>query len=184
MEYCDPDSMATAATVCCLCGMEAVKRMVKKEGINKGKWFYGCGSGEPDGGCGFFKWADKLGSATKQTFNKFTHRNSKRKQPEPFAPPESPVKAVRESGSVDNLLAMNLQLLKDKLIALEQRCAHMEKMSEEILKNVEPVPSPRSSRAKEQHNMLSSSNVYPPMKKQKREATPTATDEEFTDIDM
>lgn len=44
----------------CDCGLPAVSRIVQKEGPNKGKSFYGCGKGDFNSRCKFFKWASDV----------------------------------------------------------------------------------------------------------------------------
>lgn len=46
----------------CHCGQAAKVLIVRKEGPNMGKEFYGCEIGQrAQGGCGFFQWADDVG---------------------------------------------------------------------------------------------------------------------------
>ncbi|XP_008555913.1 uncharacterized protein LOC103577160 [Microplitis demolitor] len=62
--------------VVCVCGEPARKFVVKKEGANKGRSFYGCPRGQ-ESTCGFFQWADidvaarKQPSAVQQPENNF-----------------------------------------------------------------------------------------------------------------
>lgn len=42
----------------CRCKEDAVQRTVTKEGVNKGRIFWGCAKGK-DEGCGFFEWDDE-----------------------------------------------------------------------------------------------------------------------------
>lgn len=47
----------------CRCGLEANSRVVKKEGPNLGKTFYGCPRPKEEGACGFFEWAKAASDA-------------------------------------------------------------------------------------------------------------------------
>lgn len=46
----------------CRCKEDAVQRTVTKEGINKGRLFWGCAKGK-DEGCGFFEWDNEPAKA-------------------------------------------------------------------------------------------------------------------------
>jgi hypothetical protein len=46
----------------CHCGQKAATLQVKKEGPNKGRWFYGCPKRQEEGRCStFFRFADTAG---------------------------------------------------------------------------------------------------------------------------
>lgn len=59
----------------CECGFPAIQAIVKKQGKNFGKQYFGC-SNWKDGGCKFFEWADAKpkkapGAPTKRKFQEF-----------------------------------------------------------------------------------------------------------------
>ena len=60
----------------CKCDEEAVVRVVKKEGKNQGKHFYGCKNQK----CDFFTWTDDKASVPKTGTQKFSSKNSKKKK--------------------------------------------------------------------------------------------------------
>ncbi|KDN47556.1 prokaryotic type I DNA topoisomerase [Tilletiaria anomala UBC 951] len=42
----------------CACGEETIRRQVKKDGPNKGRWFWACHRPRDEAQCDFFEWAD------------------------------------------------------------------------------------------------------------------------------
>lgn len=58
---------ASGGALLCQCGVKAQKRTTKRPGPNHGRQFFSCGTWtitrQQSRGCGFFVWADELGSA-------------------------------------------------------------------------------------------------------------------------
>ena len=83
------DAVATEKQCKCQPAQMAVKRQVKKEGVNKGRWFYGCAMSR-EAGCGYFEWATEnptgsdgqQGARTAAASNQLlTRRSSEFQQP-------------------------------------------------------------------------------------------------------
>ncbi|KIM69270.1 hypothetical protein SCLCIDRAFT_830191 [Scleroderma citrinum Foug A] len=65
-----PVTASNAPTRQCRCKEDAVQRTVTKDGLNKGRLFWGCAKGK-DEGCGFFEWDDEPNRST-QSMSTYT----------------------------------------------------------------------------------------------------------------
>lgn len=105
-------------TVECNCGQPAKQCEVKKDGPNKGKFFWACPLPSEGGNCKFFQWVNS--APAKKPKSKYIVDSD---QP----PPKKIQKTEGESDNViEDVRKISLQLLQDRITAIERHQTDLE----------------------------------------------------------